>query len=79
MGKKDNIHCSIEHHAVLFAIFAKYTIEQFKEKGIVRVMPNTMIEAKHGYSAVSLNEKTKDGDKEIIVTLLSGFRKGYVY
>ncbi|AJA48320.1 hypothetical protein CPAST_c22500 [Clostridium pasteurianum DSM 525 = ATCC 6013] len=33
MGKKDNIHCSIEHHAVLFAIFAKYTIEQFKEKG----------------------------------------------
>lgn len=33
MGRKDNIYCSIEHHAVLFALFAKYTIEQFGEKG----------------------------------------------
>lgn len=33
MRKIDNIHCSIEHHAVLFALFSKYTIEQFKEKG----------------------------------------------
>lgn len=33
MTDVDTIYCTIEHHAVLFALFAKYTIEGFEEKG----------------------------------------------
>ncbi|OOM79294.1 hypothetical protein CLPUN_16640 [Clostridium puniceum] len=33
MKELNNIHCTIEHHAVLFALFAKYTIEGMEEKG----------------------------------------------
>ncbi|PJI07600.1 MULTISPECIES: L-2-amino-thiazoline-4-carboxylic acid hydrolase [Clostridium] len=33
MGENYNVSCSIEHHAVLFAFFAKYTIERFQENG----------------------------------------------
>ncbi|MBU3215657.1 L-2-amino-thiazoline-4-carboxylic acid hydrolase [Clostridium estertheticum] len=33
MGKIEIVHCRIEHHAVLVALFAKYTIERFGEKG----------------------------------------------
>ncbi|NNU75133.1 L-2-amino-thiazoline-4-carboxylic acid hydrolase [Clostridium estertheticum] len=33
MGKVEIVHCRIEHHAVLVALFAKYTIECFGEKG----------------------------------------------
>ena len=33
MKKLDTIHCTIEHHAILFALFAKYIIEFFPEKG----------------------------------------------
>ncbi|BCZ44549.1 hypothetical protein psyc5s11_06160 [Clostridium gelidum] len=29
----DNIYCTIENHAILFALFAKYTIESLPEKG----------------------------------------------
>jgi len=33
MKNLDTVHCTIEHHAVLFALFAKYTIKGFGEKG----------------------------------------------
>jgi len=33
MVKVEMVHCTIEHHAVLFALFAKYTIDSFGEKG----------------------------------------------
>ncbi|AGX41564.1 L-2-amino-thiazoline-4-carboxylic acid hydrolase [Clostridium saccharobutylicum] len=33
MKELDNIQCTIEHHATLFALFAKYIIEGLDEKG----------------------------------------------
>jgi hypothetical protein len=33
MKKIDIVQCTIEHHATLFALFAKYAIESFGEKG----------------------------------------------
>jgi len=33
MKEVDTIYCTIEHHATLFALFAKYTIEGLDEKG----------------------------------------------
>jgi len=37
----------------------------------VRIMPNTMIDVQHGYSAVNINDQIQAADKEIIETLLS--------
>ena len=33
MEKRKVVNCTIKHHAILFALFAKYTIEGFGEKG----------------------------------------------
>jgi pyrroline-5-carboxylate reductase len=75
-----DIKNELSEETIIISICAGVKIEKLEnifgsQHKIVRVMPNTMIEAKHGYSAVSLNEKTKDSDKKIIVTLLSGLGK----
>lgn len=76
----ENIKNELPEDSIIISICAGTKIEKLKNifgsnHKIVRVMPNTMIEAKHGYSAVSVNEKITDSDKEIIKTLLSGLGK----
>ncbi|MCC9294903.1 pyrroline-5-carboxylate reductase [Clostridium sp. WLY-B-L2] len=41
------------------------------EHKFARIMPNTMVEAQHGYSGVCVNDKIANEDKEIISTLFN--------
>lgn len=73
---KNNLHES----TIIISICAGVKIEKLEnifgdQHKFVRVMPNTMIDVKHGYSAVSTNKNVEDRDKEIIETLLSGLGK----
>lgn len=76
----ENIKDKLSQEAIIISICAGIKIEKFesifgKHHKVVRIIPNTMIEVKHGYSAVSVNEKITDSDKEIIKSILSGLGK----
>ena len=71
-----NIKNDLSKSVIIISICAGIKIEKLEnifgsQHKFVRVMPNTMIEVQHGYSAASTNGKMEDSDKEIIKTLLS--------
>ncbi|PJI07599.1 MULTISPECIES: pyrroline-5-carboxylate reductase [Clostridium] len=76
----EDIKDKISENAIIISICAGINIDKlqniFGEKHkIVRIIPNTMIEAKHGYSAASLNGKITDSDKKVIETILNSIGK----
>ena len=62
--------------AVIMSIAAGVTIETLesqlgKDKKVVRMMPNTLIQAGNGYSAACVNGNIDDKDKEFITEILN--------
>lgn len=60
---------------VFVSICAGVTIEKFanllgRQRKIVRIMPNTLTEAHHGYSAVCLNENTSEEDAQPVIAMM---------
>ncbi|OOM79295.1 pyrroline-5-carboxylate reductase [Clostridium puniceum] len=75
-----DIKNNLPESTIIISICAGVKIEKLEnifgsQHKFVRVMPNTMIEVKHGYSAVSTNKKVEDSDKETVEILLSGLGK----
>lgn len=76
MKVAQNVKDDLSESTIIISICAGIKIEKLEnifgsEHKFVRVMPNTMIDVKHGYSAASINDKIEDKDKEIIETMLS--------
>ncbi|MCB2294836.1 pyrroline-5-carboxylate reductase [Clostridium algoriphilum] len=72
-----NIKKNLSESTIIISICAGIKMEKLgnifgENHKFVRIMPNTMIDVQHGYSAVNINEQVKSSDKEIIETLLSG-------
>ena len=71
-----NIKNDLSKSAIIISICAGIKMDKMEElfgseHKFVRVMPNTMIEVQHGYSAASVNDKVEESDKEIIKSLLN--------
>ncbi|MBD7912245.1 MULTISPECIES: pyrroline-5-carboxylate reductase [Clostridium] len=71
-----DIRNDLNENTIIISICAGIKIEKleaiFGEKHkLVRVMPNTMIDVQHGFSAASINEKVSLSDKEIIQEILT--------
>jgi len=71
-----NIKNDLSESTIIISICAGIKMEKLEnifgsQHKFVRVMPNTMIDVKHGYSAASINERIENSDKEIIEILLS--------
>ncbi|SMC27616.1 pyrroline-5-carboxylate reductase [Clostridium acidisoli DSM 12555] len=72
----ESLKDSISENTTIISICAGIKLEKLKElfganHKLVRVMPNTMIDVQHGYSAVSTNDKVSKEDKAIVQTILS--------
>lgn len=72
----ENLKCNIAENAIIISICAGIKLVKLEElfgtnHKIARVMPNTMIDVQHGYSAVSVNSKFNKEDKSLVETILS--------
>ena len=66
---------ALHHDTIVLSVCAGIDIAQMeneigKEHKIVRVMPNVLIEVKHGYSAACINDKIEAEDKKVIQNIL---------
>lgn len=66
----------ISEKTIVLSIAAGVKIEALEghlgdDKKIIRVMPNTLIEAKNGHSAVCINKNIDEKDKEFITEVLN--------
>jgi len=71
-----NIKNDLSESTIIISICAGIKMEKLevifgKHHKFVRIMPNTMIDVQHGYSAANINEQVQPDDKKIIETLLS--------
>ena len=65
----------LKQECVFVSICAGVKIESFEkwlgeDKKIVRVMPNTLTQTKHGYTAVCLNENTSKEDAAVVISMM---------
>ncbi len=70
-----NIKNDLQEDVIIISICAGIKMEKLgnifgNDHKFVRVMPNTMIDVEHGYSAASVNKQIQASDKTIVETLL---------
>ncbi|HEY8805587.1 MAG TPA: NAD(P)-binding domain-containing protein, partial [Clostridium sp.] len=71
-----NIKNDLSESTIIISICAGIKMEKLgnifgNHHKFVRIMPNTMIDVHHGYSAANINDQVQAADKKIIETLLS--------
>ncbi|MCB2338980.1 pyrroline-5-carboxylate reductase [Clostridium estertheticum] len=71
-----NIKEHLSESTIIISICAGIKMEKLENlfeshHKLVRIMPNTMIDVQHGYSAANVNEQVQLEDKKIVETLLS--------